>query len=403
MTSNPKIRVGLVWTQFAPHHIDRAEAAAERLGERAEVIAVEVASNSVIYANWTRPQHCTTARVISLFPGQVFDHIPRWRRVWALLRCLAGFRLVCFGIGYNEYEVLLVTVLLRLAGTRVIMMTDSKFDDRPRSAMFEMLKRVGLSCFSGAIVASARSMDYVRFLGFVRRPVLLGYDTISLERMRSDAAASKMVSPPAYNQRSFIYVGRFVDLKNLPMLIDAYDQYAKQAGPAAHRLVLVGSGPLEAQLRDQVRALGLGELVTFAGFCSGSELAGLLHGGLALLLVSYCEPWGLVVNEALALGLPVIASEAIGARDALVRSLINGVVVENGSASGVAAAMTLLAQDESRWNGMSQASRARAWLGGVAPFADAVELLIDPAAQPAGQNMARYLEQYGQVWGKARR
>jgi glycosyltransferase involved in cell wall biosynthesis len=78
------------------------------------------------------------------------------------------------------------------------------------------------------------------------------------------------------------------------------------------RLLLVGNGPLEGALRDRAAELGLGDAVVFCGFLQSTEVANLLSRALALVLVSVEEQWGLVVNEAVALGLPVIVSEYVG-------------------------------------------------------------------------------------------
>ena len=397
MTDTKKTRIALVWAQFAPHHLDRAEAAAERLGTRAEVVAVEVASNSVTYADWTRPQQGSHVKSMTLFEGQVFDHITRGRRLWAMLKALARFDLICIGIGYDHAEILLLTVLLRLRGRRVILMTDSKFDDQPRRAGFELFKQIALLVYSGAIVASARSADYMRFLGFRRRPVLIGCDTLSLTRIRRDLPAGART---AFGQRNFVFVGRFVDVKNLPMLISAYHRYCQVAGAGSRRLELVGSGELEPALRGQIGQLGLTGQIDFTGFLQGAELAARIANAAALILVSYSETWGLVLNEAAGFGVPIIATEAVGARDALLRNLVNGVVIENGSVDGLAAALQLVVSDERRWQAMAAASQARADLGDVGPFADSIELLLTPGSPGSSARIAQYLASMNEIYGR---
>ena len=116
----------------------------------------------------------------------------------------------------------------------------------------------------------------------------------------------------------------------------------------------------------------------------------MLAKSLALVLVSREEQWGLVVNEALAFGLPVIISPAVGSGDVLVRNLFNGFVIENGSTDGLAQAMTILSGNEKDWQRMGQASRARAWLGDTERLADAVELLLDPGAAGAAECIAAF-------------
>jgi L-malate glycosyltransferase len=389
MPRDKQTRVALVWPRFIENHVDRCIAVARRLEGRAEVVAIQVASSSNEYAAFSPTGDTGEARKLTLFPGKTFDDVPAWRCFWAVLRSVIGCRMVCIGVPYSRLEFVVLAGILRLLGKQVVLMCDSKFDDSLRASAFEFAKGLGLSSFSAVIVAGSRGRDYFRFLGFRRRPVLFGYDTVDTARIREEAASR---SPPvlAFAERDFVFVGRFIAVRNLPLLIDAFARYTKLAGKPARRLQLFGAGPLEPELRQQVSTLGLEGRVIFAGFQSGPELAGPLASALALVLPSYSETWGIVVNEALALGLPVLTTAAPGSRDALVRNLVNGYVIENGSGEGLVQAMLALGADEANWQAMRQASLERVWLGDAECFADAIELLLDPAAQPAGRRMAAY-------------
>jgi glycosyltransferase involved in cell wall biosynthesis len=387
MPRDKQTRVALVWPRFIENHVDRCIAAARRLDGQAEVIAIEVASNSNEYSAFSPSGGTGEARKLTLFPGRTFDDVPAWRSFWAVLRSVFGCRTVCIGVPYSRLEFVLLAGILRLLGKQVVLMCDSKFDDSLRSSVFEFAKGLGLSCFSAVIVAGSRGRDYFHFLGFRRRPILFGYDTVDNARIREDAA-SLSLPVPNFAERDFVFVGRFIAVRNLPLLINAFARYTELAGKTARRLQLFGAGPLEPELRQQVSALGLKDRVIFAGFQSGSDLAGPLSSALALVLPSYSETWGIVVNEAVALGLPVLTTAAPGSRDALVRNLVNGYVVENGSGEGLVQAMLALGEDEDSWQAMRKASLERAWLGDAECFADAIELLLDPGAQAAGRRMA---------------
>ncbi len=389
MPSNKQTKVALVWPRFIESHVDRCIAVAQRLEGRAEVLAIEVANTSNEYSAFLPSGDTGEAHKQTLFPGSSFDDVPGWRCFWAVLRSVIGCRMVCIGVPYSRLEFVALAWVLRLLGKQVVLMCDSKFDDSLRASGFEFAKGLGLRCFSAVIVAGSRGSDYFRFLGFRGKPVLFGYDTVSVARIRAEAASGSQTLP-AFDERDFVFVGRFIAVRNLPLLIAAFARYSELAGGKARRLQLFGAGPLESELRQQVAELGLDGQVVFAGFRSGPELAGPLASALALVLTSYSETWGIVVNEALALGLPVLITGAPGSRDALVRNLVNGYVVENGSSESLVQAMLALGGDEAGWQAMAQASLERAWLGDVACFADAMELLLDPAAQPACRRMAAY-------------
>lgn len=399
MPRDKQPKVALVWSQFIAYHIDRCVALANRLEGRAEVLAIEVAQTSHDYSAFPPSGDTGKAQKRTLFPGRSFESVPRWRRFCAVFSSVIGCRTVCLGVPYSQLEFVLLAWVLRLLGKRVVLMCDSKFDDTPRAFGFEFAKGLGLSCYSAVMVAGARGADYFHFLGFRRRPVLPGCDTVSVDRIRAEAA-SQSLAEPDFGEREFVYVGRFVAKKNLSHLIAAYAHYRQLAGDAARRLVLVGSGPLEDQLRDEAADQVPEGCVIFAGFRSGPALYGLLASSLGLTLVSSSEQWGLVVNEAVALGLPVIVSEAPGARDVLVRGGINGFVVENGSTEGLALAMQRLGGDSAAWQRMRQAAHERAWLGDAERFADAVELLLDPVAQPTAMRNAAYLAAFEEFRGR---
>ncbi len=388
------LRIALLWSQFAAYHIDRCAAVARRLEGRAEVLAVEVASASATYA-WETSGEVPGARKVTLFPGRSYESIPPIGRLRAQFRALRRCDMVFVGIGYNERDIVLLSWLLWLCRVEVVLMSESKFDDFPRRLGFELFKSWLLTPYRAAIVGGARHMDYMRLLGFRRRRVLPGYDGVGIGRIGAESGSAPAPGGIGFAERHFVYVGRFVEKKNLPELVEAYAAYAAAAGPGARRLVLAGSGPAEPQLRLQVAGLGIAGLVDFPGFLPAHEVSRLLARALALVLVSTVEQWGLVVNEALAAGLPAIVSGEVGARDALVRNLVNGYVVERGSVAGLAKAMAALAGDEAHWREMAAASHRRAWLGDTERFADAAELLIDPGAEPAASRLQQFLAELG--------
>jgi glycosyltransferase involved in cell wall biosynthesis len=381
--------IALIWEQFAPYHIDRIEAVGQRLAGRAEVLAVEVATASQTY-DWKPSPGIAHARKATLFPGQSYDLIHPLRRFWRQWRAVSPARTVFVGIGYHQPDIVALSWLLRLTGRRVVVMTDSKFDDRPRRAWREWLKSLVLAAYSAALVAGRRQADFLRFLGFRRRPVVPGYDTVSMARIRADAGPAGTAT---FTDRHFVCVARLVAKKNLFTLIEVYARYVELQGASQRRLTIVGAGPLDAQLRQHCADHGVAHLVDFTGFLDPPEVSRRLAGSLALLLVSTEEQWGLVVNEAVGLGIPVIVSHAVGAGDALVRNLMNGFTFEPNAIEGVACAMAQLSSDEKLWRRMAAAAADRAWLADSARFADAVELLVFPdTATGAKANVQRVLE-----------
>ena len=360
------------------------------MGDRGTVLAIEVATTSVDYA-WEPSGDVAGARKITLFPGQSFDSIPPLRRFWAMLRATRGCDLVCMGLSYGLVDSILLSWALRLQGRKIVVFSETKFDDTQRSLWMEFFKGILLSCYTAAVVGGGRHIAYFRFLRFRKRPVLPGYDTVGLGRIRSQAGNSGAPDGVPYADRPFLFVGRFVDKKNLFGLLEGYARYVAQTGSSPRRMVLVGSGADEPRLRALAAERGVAGLVDFPGFLGAEAVSRKLAGALALVLVSREEQWGLVVNEALALGLPAIVSNEVGSRDLLVRNLVNGFVVESNCPDGLAQAMLQLAGNETVWRNMVHASHERAWMGDTDRLADAIEVLLFPASNDATRRVDRLL------------
>ncbi|WP_408586271.1 glycosyltransferase [Novosphingobium sp.] len=379
--------IGLIWTQFSAYHVDRLEAVGRRLAGRARVLSVEVASKSATYA-WDPSGDVAGTEKKRLFPGESHEAIPIWRRFRTELKVLRQCDVIFVGVPYSEPDIIALSYILRMLGKRVVMMTASKFDDFQRQASREYFKRLLLTPYSAAIVGGRRQFEYVRFLGFSNRTVLPGYNTVSMERVRQQAQDGG--SEPAFDERSFVFVGRFVEKKNIERMFEAYARYVHAAPQRAKRLNMIGDGPLRAAIDAQCARLGITHMVDFPGFLPAAKVSAQLARSLALVLVSEEEQWGLVINEALAVGLPILASAEVGAREALVRNLENGIVVEAGAIEGMARGFARIGDDEGEWRAMSEASTARGWHADTERFADAVELMVFPGAEPAATDNARF-------------
>jgi glycosyltransferase involved in cell wall biosynthesis len=367
-----------VWSQFAPYHNDRCEAVATSLGDRYRVIGIEMTNRSGMYA-WAPSAEGRAFERITLMPGEVLEKTS-WRR--RLSRLIAQLRRSDTGpvflCNYEQPEIVLTALWLRLRGRRVFIMSDSKFDDRRRYMWREMFKVALYLPYSGALASGARTRDYLRLLGMSERRIALGYDTLSLARVRRLAGAPPAPQGALFAARHFTVIARFLARKNLSLAIAAYDIYRRAAGSDARDLVLVGAGPLDSELRADVARRGL-DGVTFTGFLQEDDIARTLANSLALISPSISDEWGLVVNEALAMGVPVVVSDNVGARDELVRQSVNGYIVEPDNPDGLARIMADIAGDEAEWRRLCGAANAFAERGDVIHFARGVAGLIDEA------------------------
>lgn len=140
---------------------------------------------------------------------------------------------------------------------------------------------------------------------------------------------------------SFGYVGRLVPHKQVAGILQAWTQAAI---PEAS-MVVIGDGVDKARLEQDYPE------VQFTGKLSGAELAEVMAGLDCLVLWSAYEPWGLVVNEALAFGVPVIVSDKVGAREDLVEGKGTGIVVAHNDLPGLVEAMRRMHQEAATMRG----------------------------------------------------
>jgi glycosyltransferase involved in cell wall biosynthesis len=211
----------------------------------------------------------------------------------------------------------------------VLTFFESCLHDRPRHPVKELAKRYFVSrTLQGAFVGGTLHREYAIRLGIPPHAIETGYDAVAnahfaavADSARQDAQALRRQFglPGAY----FLYVGRFAPEKNVAGLLRAYALYRKRHRLDPWPLVLVGSGPQEAHLRSLAAELGLTD-VYWPGFRPIDELPMFYALATCFVLPSTSEPWGLVVNEALATGLPVLVSDRCGCAPELVQEGRNG-------------------------------------------------------------------------------
>jgi glycosyltransferase involved in cell wall biosynthesis len=244
------------------------------------------------------------------------------RRLRSALEEIRPALVVC--VGYADPEVQAAAAWALGRGLPLVTCSDSTFEDEPRSRLKEAFKRHLLRAFDAALVAGRRSRSYLASLGMADDRCFGPWDVVDNAHFDREAKRARGTPRAAgIPERYFLCVARFVGKKNLPGLMDSYAGYLRTQ-PAGWDLVLSGSGPLEAELRERAASLGITSRVFFPGFLQYDALpAWYAHAG-AFILPSTSDQWGLVVNEAMASGLPVLVSSRCGCAPDLVAEGRNG-------------------------------------------------------------------------------
>lgn len=243
-----------------------------------------------------------------------------------------------------------------------IVMSDSTAHDEERKGWKESIKSRVIRLYSAGLVGGKPHVDYLSALGMLRERIFTSYDvvdnlhfSVGADEARQDAdnVRTRLALPPHF----FLASNRFIQKKNLPRLLDAYARYRNQAGDNAWKLVLLGDGTLKPYLQALIQRQNLNWWVLMPGFKQYDELPAYYGLAGAFIHASTTEQWGLVVNEAMAAGLPVIVSERCGCAPDLVENGRNGYTFSPYNVDALAQLMLKMASDDCDRAAMGQASR----------------------------------------------
>ena len=198
------------------------------------------------------------------------------------------------------------------------------------------------------VAVGTRSREYLEKLGAHSRDIYTAYSTVDVElfrRVSSLARRERVEHRTALGiRRGFVvlYCGQFIERKGLRYLLEAFASIKALHEDVA--LVLIGYGPERDMLLAQVALSGISD-VHVVDHVEVTEMPTMYALADVFVLPSLEETWGLVVNEAMACGLPVIVTDRAGASIDLVRQGENGYVVPAGDSTAIAECITRLIED----------------------------------------------------------
>lgn len=286
--------------------------------------------------------------------------------------------------GWNNFGSLITIFTASKLSIPLVLMSDSTAYDSKRFFWKEALKRRILTRISTALVGGQLQRDYLIKLGIASDRILLGYDVVDNVHFEKGAAQSRQNSLQLRQQLElpknfFLASARFIKVKNLPRLLDAYAQYRIQAGNNAWSLVLLGDGPLKSQLCHQIKQLNLTSWVHLPGFKQYDELPHYYGLANCFILASTSDTWGLVINEAMAAGLPVLVSNRCGCVPDLVQHGHNGYTFDPYNPNQLAELMLKISSGDCDLIAMGQASHAIIAQWTPQTFADSLQKAVEMA------------------------
>jgi glycosyltransferase involved in cell wall biosynthesis len=231
-----------------------------------------------------------------------------------------------------------------------------------------------------------------------RERIFLGYDAVDNNYFRQGAAKVRRAEkvrrepeivwqPPGLGSPKpfFLASARFIQRKNLDSLLGAYHLYRQQVEPdRAWRLVILGEGSERHHLEQIIQRSNIPD-ICLPGFRQVEELP--VYYGLAGAFIhpALQEQWGLVVNEAMAAGLPVLVSDRCGCVPDLIDPGRTGLLFDPADISGLAQLMIQVSADGFDRQAMGAAAQTRIGRWGPERFAEGMQAAFDSVRQRNNQ------------------
>jgi 1,2-diacylglycerol 3-alpha-glucosyltransferase len=336
-----QVLVAVIWIDWYAYHVARLQGLLSSPLLAGRTVGIEMVGGIGVHAGLKfREDLPSELPIETLLPGTAWREAGQWklaRLLWDRLSELDPE--IVLVPGYYTLPAIAAAVWARVHGTSVLM-TESTRHDHPRSWWKEGVKAVAMRLLFGWAVAGGKAhVEYLRALRFPKERIAGFYDVVDNDRLaqgtellraQSSAAAHGLPQDPY-----FLYVGRLAQEKNIDGLLRSWLAYREEGG--TWPLLLVGDGPEAASLKALAASSAYAADVHFPGLRNSEQLLPFYAFAGCFVLPSTREPWGLVVNEAMASSLPVLVSSVCGCAPDLVQNRINGFVFNPSDEAGLVA------------------------------------------------------------------
>jgi 1,2-diacylglycerol 3-alpha-glucosyltransferase len=326
----------VIWIDWYSYHVSRFRALLENRSLARQVTGIELVGGCGVHAGLQfRDGERAGLPISTLFPQADWEKTGQLTLARALWKKLNELRPSAVLVpGWYTAPALASALWAKLHGKRSILMSETTEADYRRVWWKESLKQLLIwLLFDYGIAGGSPHIRYLARLGFAPERIARFYDVVDNRFYQEQAdRARKFPRLRAFSglpEKYFLYVGRLAPEKNIDGCLRAFAAYRRSGG--SWSLVLVGDGPEREALQNQSEGLGIAGHVIFAGMKTAQETTSYYALAGCFLLPSIREPWGLVVNEAMASGLPVLVSDRCGCAEDLVEHGGNGYLFDPGN------------------------------------------------------------------------
>lgn len=256
------------------------------------------------------------------------EEVGLWQKISGIHKAILKFKPDVVNLtGYYDLASWAILFYCKLKGIKTILSNESTAGDHARDKFKETIKSFIIKQFDGYFNFGTLSKNYLLELGAKASKMLVNrncVDNIELKNIydkhRPNRDPKQQILGIA--SHNFIFVGRLIDYKNLFNFLEAFAEAQKQVN-TDWGVIILGDGEQKEELQQFVQTKQI-KNISFQKGVSWQQVPEYLALSDVLVLPSYSEPWGLVVNEAMACGMPVLVSEKCGCAIDLVQSGING-------------------------------------------------------------------------------
>ena len=335
--------VAIQFARLGPYHIARIDSAVEALAETGwNVITLETAGLDATYA-WNKETEQQSWIRHTVFPSAEWESIPRRSVKSEFRKVLNELRPDAIAIsGWGSPDARSCLSWCRKNGAQAIVMSETREVDDQRNMAKELVKKRLVSEFDAGLVGAHSHRDYLVKLGVSSEAIQFGYNVVNNHYFATEADRFRKFDASLTLQPYFLASNRFVERKNLDRLISAFAEATSDTDSPVNGwdLCLLGDGPLMPYMQEQCERYGLkmeavapwdlrqvnetAATVFFPGFRQIGELPRFYAHAGCFVHPALSEPWGLVINEAMACRLPILSSSNVGAAEELVINDFNG-------------------------------------------------------------------------------
>jgi len=249
---------------------------------------------------------------------------------------------------YYQPAALQALFLSKLLKTKTMLWIDgSIYYKKQENWLLKKLKRLIIRNYSSFIVSGKAAFNYIEDLGGDSQRIFVApfpaeHDYFHKEFLRLRPYKQEIKTKKNYPPIVILYSGRFIPIKGVLILLQAYAKLQRQIKDIG--LVLLGNGPEREKYESYCQTNRI-DNIYFEGFVQKDGLPEFYTAADIFVLPSLSDSWGLVINEAMAFGLPVISTDAAGATYDLVKDGVNGFVISAGDADSLYAALKRLCEE----------------------------------------------------------